>query len=226
MVKSFEDIKVRAVKRKGGEEALKVLLPTGDILTPKKIAKIPDDRFLSAMTKGVFQAGFNWKVIENKWDGFEEALWGFNVKRCAFMSPDDQDALMQDTKVVRNAQKISTVPLNAQMILEVQKEHGSFASFIARWPNDDCIGLLEYLKKHGARLGGATAQYFLRRMGYDGFVLGRDGTAALINAGVIDKAPTSKKALRAVQEAYNQWHKESGYGYAEISRVLALSIDT
>ena len=32
----------------------------------------------------------------------------------------------------------------------------------------------------GARLGGMTAQYFLRFMGKDGFVFSRDGVAALI----------------------------------------------
>lgn len=223
---AFRNIETRAIKRKGGEKALKALLPTKEIQSPKKIEKISDDRFLSAMTKGVFQAGFNWKVIENKWDGFEEAFWNFNINRCAFISPDDQDTLVKDVRIVRNAQKISTVPLNAQMILEVAEEHGAFAKFIADWPSEDYIGLLAFLKKRGSRFGGATAQYFLRRMGYDGFILGRDGVAALIKEEIIDKPPTSKSALKAVQEAYNEWHEASGYSYAELSRILAMSIDS
>ena len=53
----------------------------------------------------------------------------------------------------------------------------------------------------------------------------RDGVAALIEAGVIDKQPTGKADRRKVQEAYNSWREESGYGLAALSRILALSID-
>ncbi len=60
---NFSTIYDRAAKRKGGEDVLQVLLSTIEILSASKISKIPDDRFLSMITRGVFQAGFNWKVI-------------------------------------------------------------------------------------------------------------------------------------------------------------------
>jgi len=104
------------------------------------------------------------------------------------------------------------------MIFEHSKQHGSFGKFIAEWPADDFIGLLNYLKKHGSRLGGTSCQYFLRTMGKDSFIMSRDGVAALIDAGVIDKNPTGKTAMQKVQDVYNQWHKES--------RILACSIDS
>ena len=47
---------------------------------------------------------------------------------------------------------------------------------------------------------------------------------ALIGQGVIDKAPTSKKALASVQEAFNHWHEESGRSFSEISRTLSATI--
>jgi 3-methyladenine DNA glycosylase Tag len=53
----------------------------------------------------------------------------------------------------------------------------------------------------------------------------RDGVAALINAEVIDKAPTSKKAMQQVQNAFNQWRRETGFTNAQISKILALSIE-
>jgi len=58
----FSEIEALAAERKGGADALEHLLsvPQPD----RKIKKIPDDRWLSAMTKCVFQAGFNWRVIE------------------------------------------------------------------------------------------------------------------------------------------------------------------
>ena len=223
-MKTIEEIYQRAADRKGGEAELKKVTDV-DSKTAKQLSAISDDRYLSGMTKAVFKAGFVWRVIENKWDGFENAFWQFNINRCAYMSPDDIDDLSQDTRIVRNTQKIVTVQANAVMIFELARKHGGFGAFIAEWPEDDYIGLLNYLKKHGSRLGGMSCQYFLRTMGKDGFIMSRDGTAALIDAGVVDKAPTGKAAMQKVQDAYNQWHQETGFGYAKLSRILACSID-
>ena len=223
-MQTFQEIYQRAAELKGGEEALRQLMAV-DIKSPQQLADFSDDRHLSEMTKAIFKAGFVWKIIEHKWPGFQEAFWGFDVDRCTFMSPDDEDALSTDTRIIRNRQKIQTVPHNAVMIAEVRKEHGSFGRFIADWPAEDFVGLLEYLGTHGSRLGGMTPQYYLRFIGKDGFVLSRDGVYALIQAGIIDKPPTSKAARRKVQQAYNQWQQETGLGLTEISRVLGLSID-
>ena len=81
------------------------------------------------------------------------------------------------------------------------------------------------MKTRGNRLGAMTGQYFLRFMGVDSYILSRDVTAALVVQGVIDKQPTSKKAMATVQQAFNQWMEETGYGLTQISRVLARSTD-
>ncbi len=223
-MKPFVEIYDRAAKRKGGAKELEKMIRL-PMKTPKQLANIPDDRYLAEMTRGIFNAGFVWKIIEHKWDGFEEAFWKFNVMRCAYMSDEDIDRLAEDERIVRNRQKITTVRDNAVMVFELSSKYGSFGKMIGDWPDQDYIGLLDLLKKRGSRLGGLTPQYALRRLGKSGFVLGRDGTAALIDAGVIDKFPTGKAAMRNVQEAYNQWMEESGLSLAQISRVLSLSID-
>lgn len=220
----FNEIYQRAAARKGGESALQALLPS-DIKSSEELAAIPDHRYLAEITKAIFKAGFVWKVIDAKWPGFEEAFWGFDIGRCSFMSPEDEDALCRDQRIIRNRQKILTVPQNAVMINEVARQHGSFSRFIADWPEEDFIGLLDFLGKQGARLGGMTAQYFLRFIGKDGFILSRDGVYALIEAGVIEKSPNSKAARRKIQQAYNDWRRQTGFGLADISRILGLSID-
>ena len=68
--------------------------------------------------------------------------------------------------------------------------------------------------------------YFLRFMGKDTFILSKDVVAALVNAHVIDNhKATSAKDQKAIQDAFNQWHEESGRTYTAMSRVLAMSID-
>jgi hypothetical protein len=64
---------------------------------------------------------------------------------------------------------------------------------------------------------------FLRFMGKASFITTRDVSAALIGAGVIDKPPSGKRDLQAVQDAFNAWAKESGRDLTAMSRVLAMS---
>ncbi|NVJ69980.1 MAG: 3-methyladenine DNA glycosylase, partial [Alphaproteobacteria bacterium] len=111
------------------------------------------------------------------------------------------------------------------LVCDLEDEYGSAGACIADWPNEDFIGLLDLLKTRGSRLGGMTGQYFLRFLGRDGWALSRDVVAALIREGVVDKAPTGKGAMKAVQAAFNEWAAESGRPFAHISRTLALGID-
>jgi len=132
------------------------------------------------------------------------------------------DELLQDTRIVRNGAKIQTVRDNAVFLQELRAD-GGVANVISNWPPEDFIGLLDMLKTRGNRLGGATAQYFLRFSGVDSFILSIDVAARLIAEGVVDKAPTSKSAMRSVQAAFNDWREQSGRSLTEISRVLAMS---
>ncbi len=220
-MRSFDEIFDIAAGRHGGVDALNANLSKPK--TPAELAAMPEDRWLATLTKCIFQAGFKWKVIEAKWDGFEEAFDGFDVGRCAFMDDEKFDALLQDTHIVRNGTKIATVRDNAAFLLELRDEGGA-GQVLGGWPSTDYIGLLAMLAKRGSRLGGASAQYAMRFAGRDSFILSQDVTARLIAEGVIDKAPTSKKALAAVQEAFNSWMDQSGRSLTEISRVLAMSI--
>ena len=100
---------------------------------------------------------------------------------------------------------------NAQFVADIAREHGSFGKFLAQWPADDQVGLLEVLAKRGARLGGKTGQYFLRFVGRDSFITSADVVACLRDAGLdIAENPTSKKDMKKVQDQFNAWAKETG----------------
>lgn len=223
-MEKFSTILHRAAGRHGGEDVVlaKIKANRADYHDP---GIVTDDRWLAQFTKRIFQAGFNWRVVDSEWDGFEAAFWRFDPKRCAYIDLDDMERLTSDTGIVRNPMKIKTVAPNAQMILDMAMQKGSADAFIRGWPADDFIGLLDYLQKHGAYLGANTACYALRFSGVPSFILSKDVVAALIHAGVIDKAPTSKTAKRSVQAAFNNWVAESGADLTTISQVLAMSID-
>jgi 3-methyladenine DNA glycosylase Tag len=189
-----------------------------------ELSAVPDDRYLSMMTRCVFQAGFVWKVIEAKWDGFEAAFDGFDPGRVSLYSDDDVARLASDERIVRNGQKIMAAVHNAGFVAEIAAEHGGFGRFLANWPPADQPGLLDVLKRRGSRLSGMTAQYFLRFAGWDAWILSKDVGTALVREGVVDKPPTSRTAMLRAQAAIAHWARESGKSQSEISRILALSV--
>lgn len=219
----FAEIRARAETRKGGPDALQALLPP----TPDRqaLAALSDDRVLAEMAKRVFCAGFVWSVIEAKWPGFEEAFLGFDPATLVFQPDEFWERLTADARIVRNGAKIMSVRHNAVFVQDIAREHGSFGRFLAAWPSSDEVGLLALLAKRGARLGGATGQMLLRFLGYDGFVLSKDVTACLRDAGVVDgETITSKGDLARAQAQFNAWAEETGLSYTHLSRICALSI--
>lgn len=121
--------------------------------------------------------------------------------------------------------KIRSVRANAQFVLDIAAEHGSFGKFLASWPADDQVGLLDLLAKRGSRLGGHTGQYLIRFLGRDSWIASRDVILCLRDAGVdIAENPTSKRDLQKIQNQFNIWAKESGLPLVHISRICAMSI--
>lgn len=220
-MRHFDELFEISAARHGGPAALEAKLTRP---TPAaELAGMPEDRWLATMTKCIFQSGFNWKVIEAKWDGFEAAFSGFDIGRNALMDDTTFDALIQDTRIVRNGTKISAVRDNAAFLLEL-RDQGGASKVLGGWPSTDYVGLLELLKTRAARLGGTTGQYAMRFSGRDSFILSQDVTARLIAEGVIDKPAGSKSSMKAVQAAFNTWMEQSGRSLTEISRVLAMSL--
>lgn len=220
---SFKSIQARAAKRKGGEKVLASLMPKKR--DNKALAKLTDDRVLAEMARRVFCAGFVWSVIDKKWPGFEEAFLGFNPKRLLFQPAEFWEKLTQDTRIVRNPTSIRSVRDNAKFVTDIAAEHGSFGKFLAAWPADDQIGLLEIFAKRGSRLGGFSGQYLLRFLGRDSFILTGDLMMCLRDAGVpISEKGTSKKDQKLAQAQINEWARESGLPLTHISRICSMSI--
>lgn len=219
----FAIIYARACERHGGEQALRALLPA--VKSSRALAHTRDDRWLAQMTRCTFQAGFVWRVIDQKWDDFEDVFFGFPPEKIVMLSPEQLDRFAQNPRIVRNRQKVLCVQANAQFILDIAHTHKSFGRFVAHWPDEDLIGLFALLKKRGARLGGMTGPRVLRNMGRDTFIVTGDVTRCLQRAGLdIRDNPSSVREAKLIQRAFNQWHAETALPYSHLSRIGALSV--
>src|SRR5258708_14034763 len=124
-MRSFADIYAQAAERKGGEAALEALIDEYPAKSPAELVAVGDDRWLAQMSKCVFQAGFSWKVIENKWPGFERAFHGFSPPLNASMSDEEFDVHLKDTSIIRNAPKILSVRDNAAFLSDLPPDHAT-----------------------------------------------------------------------------------------------------
>lgn len=223
MATSYKKLYQLAAKNRGGADELEALLPRAK--SSAHLAAQTDDRYLSMMTRCVFRAGFVWRVIDNKWPGFEAAFADFNPMAIAHFSDEKLEELAKDTRIVRNFTKIVSVRHNATNVLDRQRSHGSFGKFIAEWPTDDLVGLWLELKKQGSRLGGNSGPMMLRSMGKDTFLLTKDVCDALVNQGLMKKfSPTAQRDLRLVEQVFADLREQSGRSLCEISRILACTV--
>ena len=222
-MRDFQWMLEYGINRFGSLKALEARLPQP--ATKTQLISVPDDRYLSLIALRVFRAGLRHSVVDAKWPNFEEVFWQFNPEKVVLLSAEHIERLMQDTRIIRHLGKLKSVPRNAQMLLDIRHEFGSFGAFLAQWPEDDIVGLWRYLAKHGHQLGGLSAPRFLRMAGKDTFVLSDDVVAALVAQNIVTKRPTSQRDLALVQEAFNAWQAQSGRPLCQLSMLLALTVN-
>ncbi|MBI3632636.1 MAG: DNA-3-methyladenine glycosylase I [Candidatus Vogelbacteria bacterium] len=123
------------------------------------------------------QAGLSWRIVLHKRYNYKKAFANFNPKKVAKFTDGDVAKLLMNAGIIRNRQKIIATINNAQKFLEIQKEFGSFSSYIwkfvkdkpilhelrqlADYPKDipEAVILASDLKKRGFKFLGPTVIY-------------------------------------------------------------------
>ncbi|MGE5464177.1 MAG: DNA-3-methyladenine glycosylase I [Syntrophothermus sp.] len=94
---------------------------------------LKDDNLLfERLVLEINQAGLSWITILKKAENFHQAYHRFEITRVARYGEKDFDRLMADPGIIRNRLKINAAIVNAQRILELQKDCGSFAAWLDR----------------------------------------------------------------------------------------------
>jgi DNA-3-methyladenine glycosylase I len=85
------------------------------------------------------QAGLSWLTILKRRAGYERVFHGFNPEKVAAMTEADIAAALLDKGIIRNHLKVQAAVKNAQVFLSIQREYGSFCSYIWGFVNDKPI---------------------------------------------------------------------------------------
>lgn len=143
-----------------------------------------DTRLFEMLILEGAQAGLSWETILKRREGYRKAFHGFNPVQVAAMSDAELEKLMHDTGIIRNRLKIFAARTNAQVFLKVQKEFGSFDSYLWAFVKGNPIvnhrnhmkeipvttpesdALSKDLKKRGMTFVGSTIMYaFMQAVG-------------------------------------------------------------
>jgi DNA-3-methyladenine glycosylase I len=92
-----------------------------------------DARHFEFLVLEAAQAGLSWLTVLKKREGYRAAYRGFDPARVARFGARDIQRLLGDAGIVRNRLKITSSIANARRFLAVQKEFGSFDTYLWGW---------------------------------------------------------------------------------------------
>src|ERR1044072_7443795 len=81
------------------------------------------------------QAGLSWRIILRKRKDFRKAFDNFRVQKIANYNKIKVEQLCSNPSIIRNKKKIEATIINANAFLEIQKEFGSFDTYIWNFVN-------------------------------------------------------------------------------------------
>jgi len=123
------------------------------------------------------QAGLSWETILKRREAYRDAFHHFDPVKVASMSDHELEALLQNEGIIRNRLKVFSARQNALVFLEIQKEFGSFDSYVWKFVNGSPItnrwkqfkdvpvtteesdALSKDLKRRGMKFVGSTIIY-------------------------------------------------------------------
>ena len=79
------------------------------------------------------QAGLSWETVLRKREAYRKAFKGFDPEKVARMTDDELEEQLKNPGIIRNRLKVGATRKNAVVFLNIQKEFGSFNSYIWQW---------------------------------------------------------------------------------------------
>lgn len=125
-----------------------------------------DNGLFGRLILEINQAGLSWTTILNKKEHFKKAYSGFDIKKVAGYKQKDIDRLLSDPGIIRNRLKVHAAIHNAQVVLGIQNEFGSFKSWLDHHFPLEKDQWVKLFKKTFKFTGGEITNEFLMSTGY------------------------------------------------------------
>ena len=93
-------------------------------------AEKEDNALFGRLLMEINQAGLSWDTVLNKSENIKATYANFDIEQVANFTETDIERLLQNPGIIRMRKKIEAAIYNAQQILLLQQEHGSFNRWI------------------------------------------------------------------------------------------------
>jgi DNA-3-methyladenine glycosylase I len=128
---------------------------------------VADDRVLfERLALEINQAGLSWLTILKKRAAFNAAFDGFDFARVTRYGERERRRLLSDAGIIRNRLKIDAVIHNAGVVLDLQRQFGSFAAWLDRHHPLERAEWVKLFKRTFRFTGGEIVGEFLMSTGY------------------------------------------------------------
>jgi DNA-3-methyladenine glycosylase I len=111
------------------------------------------------------QAGLSWDIILKREAEFERAFDQYNIDRIAQYNEEDIERLMNNKGIIRHRKKIEAVIHNANQVIALRKEHGSFFAWIDSVQTKNTEDWVKLFKKNFKFVGTEIVKEFLFSIG-------------------------------------------------------------
>ncbi len=125
-----------------------------------------DNELFERLILEINQAGLSWSTILLKQQNFKKAFHDFDIKKVAAYGDDDIQRLLNDAGIIRNRLKVNAAIHNANVVLELQKEFGSFKKWLDHHHPKTKQEWMALFKKTFKFTGGEIVNEFLMSTGY------------------------------------------------------------
>jgi len=125
-----------------------------------------DNELFERLVLEINQAGLSWNTILVKQQNFKNAYHQFDIKKVASYVETDRERLLNDAGIIRNRLKVDAAIHNANIILALQKEHGSFKQWLDGHHPKTKIEWTKLFKQTFKFTGGEIVNEFLMSTGY------------------------------------------------------------
>ena len=125
-----------------------------------------DDALFGRLILEINQAGLSWTTILNKKEHFKRAYADFSIRNIAAFDDADRERLLSDAGIIRNRLKVEAAIHNAQRVMELQREYGSFKQWLDHHFPKTRAEWVAVFKKTFTFTGGEITNEFLVSTGY------------------------------------------------------------
>lgn len=125
-----------------------------------------DNELFGRLILEINQAGLSWTTILKKQENFRRAYSQFDIKKIAAYTDEDKARLLNDAGIIRNRLKVEAAISNAQKVLELSREHGSFKGWLDVHHPKTCEEWTKLFRKNFRFVGGEIVNEFLMSTGY------------------------------------------------------------